>query len=394
MKDRKIWEKVRTHVKDLFSPQGEILWEHISEYYTLDPSAKTTDASIIKESIKRQVKNPKHHDLFNRFIDGINAAEPTSGPNIAKEILAQRASVVGGELAQQILAGTRVDRKLITAYEQLVDQQELDGTDEDSHRSFTGATVESLKDADDGASRLPLYPNSLNTRIGGGCLAGDHVLIFARPEVGKTASALNFIRGLAKSDKRVIYFGNEDPVRRVMQRAKACFSELTFEECLNDPERADELSSKNGFGNVTFCEFYPGSVGQIREIVEANKPDAILIDQLPNLEGGKTENYTLHLGTLARGVRAVAKKYNCLAISYCQAGDSAENKLILEMGDVSWSNTDVQATADLMIGIGMDREYAQRGWRMLSICKNKLTGNHDYFPVQLDPQLSRLRSLE
>ena len=62
------------------------------------------------------------------------------------------------------------------------------------------------------------------------------------------------------------------------------------------------------------------------------------------------------------------------------------------MGDVDNSNTGIPAQADVMIGIGATSEDESQGRRVLSLPKNKRSGNHEYFAVNVDPQLSRVRS--
>jgi hypothetical protein len=89
-------------------------------------------------------------------------------------------------------------------------------------------------------------------------------------------------------------------------------------------------------------------------------------------------------------MRALAKIRNIGAVSVTQAADSAINKLYLEMGDVYFSNIAIQAQVDLMIGIGMDNQAQQNNTRVLSLCKNKLTGNHVPLHVLVDPKLSKV----
>lgn len=390
LQDRKAYESIKQHISKEFSPQGELVWKGISDFFAADNGARLVDRELLASRTERGIANPKHVEAIRQYIRTI--PDGVSGINIVKEVLALKRSDIGSKLAAELLGRGEPKQELIDQYLELREQTEL-GDAEQAYKIHKGTSVSELSTHVDASVRVPLYPNSLNERIGGGCVPGDSVLIFARPECGKTAAALNFLRGLCKAGKTGIYFGNEDAIARILLRAKASFAELTTEECLNAPADADKRAEDNGFGNATFVEMYPGSVAQIREVVEAERPHAIIIDQLPNLEGAKSENYTLHLGTLARGVREIGKRYGCVTICFCQAGDSANGKLVLDMGDINWSNTDVQAQADLMIGMGMSKEYEAKDWRMWSLCKNKLTGIHDYFPVRIDRAKSRIYSL-
>ncbi len=78
-----------------------------------------------------------------------------------------------------------------------------------------------------------------------------------------------------------------------------------------------------------------------------------------------------------------------LTLSVTQAGDSASGKLVLETGDVDFSNVGIPAQADVMVGIGFDATFEAEGLRNISLPKNKISGRHENFPVRIVPQLSR-----
>ncbi len=67
-------------------------------------------------------------------------------------------------------------------------------------------------------------------------------------------------------------------------------------------------------------------------------------------------------------------------------------KVFKEEG-IDFSNTGIPAQADLMIGIGVTKEYEENGLRMLSLPKNKLSGRHVHFPLRLSNQISRLEDI-
>ena len=80
-------------------------------------------------------------------------------------------------------------------------------------------------------------------------------------------------------------------------------------------------------------------------------------------------------------------------MSVTQAGDSAENKAVLSMGDVDFSNTGIPSQADLMIGMGANYEHQKAGEIVISLPKNKISGKHEYFACMVDPQLSKITSI-
>ncbi len=286
----------------------------------------------------------------------------------------------------------KVQRKLLPEYQDLLDRQELIDESSQPYRVYENTGIAELVSDDKEASKIPIAPTTLNSLIGNGCIAGDSLLVFARPEIGKTAFAINIARGAAKRGHRILYCSNEDSATRLLLRAKASFADKSVEEILASPQEVDEVAFSGGFGNIVFVEMYPGNLRQIRGLVEEYRPNLLIVDQLINLEGSKDDNHVLHLGKLARGVRNIGKQYGLVTISFAQAGDSASNKLVLDLNDVNWSNTDIQAAADLMIGIGANEEFLRNDWRMLSLCKNKMSGKHDYIQVRIDRLKSRFYS--
>jgi hypothetical protein len=95
----------------------------------------------------------------------------------------------------------------------------------------------------------------------------------------------------------------------------------------------------------------------------------------------------------ATSLRNIAKRHNCLSVAVTQAGDSASNKLVLEMGDCDYSNTGIPAQADMMVGIGVTREYEEQGLRMFSTPKNKIGGTHGHWQVRINPLISRYEDM-
>jgi hypothetical protein len=87
------------------------------------------------------------------------------------------------------------------------------------------------------------------------------------------------------------------------------------------------------------------------------------------------------------------KEHEVVGISVTQAGDSGQNKIFLEVGDVDFSNVGIPAQADLMIGVGADEKLKATNTRGISLPKNKLSGNHAQFYTQIVPTLSQVRDV-
>lgn len=55
-----------------------------------------------------------------------------------------------------------------------------------------------------------------------------------------------------------------------------------------------------------------------------------------------------------------------------------------------YSNIGVQGQADVMIGVGMDKNYESKGLRWLNVVKNKASGLHAGCRVKLNWPISKL----
>lgn len=245
---------------------------------------------------------------------------------------------------------------------------------------------------------IQLYPRALASQLDGGVIKGYHVLVFARPEMGKTAFVINLMYGFVQQGLKVLYAGNEDPIRAVIIRMVSRLTGLSKNMIINDPKTANKAARDKGYGMVTFKPMTPGSARQLENLCNKHEPDVLIVDQLRNLETKGDENRTCSLETAAKGVRTVAQRCDVLAISITQAGASAEDmagntKAVLRMGDVDGSNTGIQATADVMIGVGAAPDDITANRRVLSLCKNKTGGDHAVVPVKFDKTISKFESI-
>ncbi len=368
------------------SPLGAVIFQHISDYYRRDADAATVDRDLLVSLVNNGVASPKHREQFSSIIMGL----PAPSGNAVHVWLQQRRAAAINQLQLALTQPTETD-----AIKSAITEYLTYDTAEDETTSYDVITEVRLGDILEKTSpqhKVPILPKSLNDRLGGGAFRGHHVLVFARPEVGKTTFALNLLRAPAGAGRRCLYIGNEDPLKEsIIPRSISAFSGEPFSAA--ESGRLLREANNRGLSNVTFVAAFPGSVAEVGELVADYKPEFVVIDQVGNFNA-KDDSYTLQLGKAMRGIRTITKKSGCVTVSLHQAGDSASNKLDLDLGDVSWSNTDMAAQADLMIGIGCNKYYESQNLRRLTVVKNKITGWHGYVDVEIDPVLSRFRSLE
>lgn len=167
-------------------------------------------------------------------------------------------------------------------------------------------------------------------------------------------------------------------------RTIARLSKMSKTEILEKPDEAERRAFERGYGNLVVAGLSPGNFFEIRKLVEKFDPKVVILDQLRNIDVA-SESRVQGLEKAATEARNLAKRYGLVVVSVTQAGESAEGKAILDRSDIDFSKTGIPATADLMVGIGADSAMEQHGLRTISLPKNKLSGNHDFFTVSINP---------
>lgn len=374
-----------------YTKEFVIIINKIKEYYQRDADVKSVNREIFVNLLGESITNAKHLDRFTTLIDQALMMD-TSVNNINKLIVDTKKHEVGLRLATAL--ANKEDEKVATLMEEynrldvITSIEELEGDVE----IYTAEDISTIIEGElSGESRLKVYPLVLNERLNGRASEGHHIIHFARPEMGKTALNITMSGGFARQGAKGIYALNEDRTEDVYLREISFLTGLTYKEILMDPKRAENIARARGLENITFISLAPGNARQIERYVDRLQPQWVIIDQLRNLDM-KEQNKVLQLEKAAIAIRTLAKKYGFLAISTTQAGDSAEGKRLLGMGDIDFSNTGIPSQADTLIGMGGTPEDVEKGTRFFNLPKNKIGGRHESFAVQLIQPLNRFVS--
>lgn len=374
-----------------YSREFQILIDKIKEYYDKDAGAEHVVLDVLVAGIAETVQNKKHVDNFVQLLNESMEAD-TSTANVQDVILKAKTNEVGLRLSVALVNGDKGVGELMDQYRELSHYTTLD------EMAQTGTTVLTFEDLDavtanrlEHKGELKVYPLALNERLDGGASGGHHIVTFARPEMGKTAFNVTIACGFARQGADGIYFINEDRIEDVYMRILYNLSGLGKVDFMLNPQRVRDLALQNGLRHIRLIELSPGTPAQVEAFVDKFRPRWMVMDQLRNLNV-KEANKVLQLEYATSAMRNIGKKYNVLTVSTTQAGDSAEGKALLTMGDVDFSNTGVAAQADVLIGIGGTPTDVAEDRRIINITKNKLSGRHENFPVRIRRDLSRYTS--
>ena len=385
------------HDEGDFSDMGELVFKELGKYYQRDADATCMDVQSLQARLDRAF--PKHKARFESFL---NKMTDVSVDNILDDYRAMKSDSLGELIGGYLLAG---DHNKAAALLEKYNRLQAEGLVSEGGAGeeavvYKDADVATFADEVNRAARIPVAPRELNEAFGGGLIPGSHTLVYAPPETGKTAFAINMAYSIAchkrsRKGDPVLYCGNEESAAMYMIRLLCRFTQWTAEEVEEDREGAMVLARKRGWANLTFVHLSPGSVAQVQALILEHKPKVCIIDQLPNLTlggKGKEPEKAVLLEKLAYQMRIFYSKHKVAGISMSQADEKAIGKLYLTIKDVFYSNIGVQGMCDAMIGIGMNESYQASGRRVLNITKNKLGGEHIHFTVQLNHKISAFKS--
>jgi KaiC/GvpD/RAD55 family RecA-like ATPase len=363
----------------------------IGDYYERDHEAKAVSRDTLR-SIGLGAVAATQVDSLGTYLDGL---KPVSAANVLADIIGHKRSQEGLRLAQ-LLTNPESDLGLV--------RETLDGfaslceAAERGTRQLSVLDTDEVHSAYDPETIVPLYPKPLRSQcMGGGAQPGHHILIFGRPEAGKSLMAIHMAAGAAHAGKKVLYFGNEESVRTHYTRMACNLAGRKLADFQDNGDAIIEVANSRGLQNVTFIELTPGTLAEVEQGIVQFKPNLVVVDQLAGLDVGES-NPVRAIDRAARGFRTLLLKHGIVGLSVSQAGDRTERHgqlppAFLSMGDVYGSRTGLPAQVDLMIGIGYDQEMYDRDVRGVSLPKNKLGGSHTPFKIRIDKQMSRVRSL-
>ena len=251
--------------------------------------------------------------------------------------------------------------------------------------------IENLKDNTKWKFNLTDLRNRVN-----GIGDGNLIIIFARPESGKTAFWVNLVAGqdgFATQGAKVCALINEEPAIRTQMRLINAHTGMKFNEIKENPVKAGSMWEKIK-NNIQILDTVDWTLEKIDSYLAKEKPDVLVIDQLDKVHiDGTFSRGDEKLRAIYTGAREIAKRRDCSLIGISQASADASGKWDMTFDMMENSRTGKAAEADLIIGIGYkpNSEYSNESDRSLSISKNKITGWHGKIMVKIEPGLSRYR---
>jgi hypothetical protein len=396
IQSRDTYDAISAYHEDTdFTDMGELIYKEIDKYYSRDDKAKALDVESLSARLRRAY--PRQYEKFESFLSNI---KEVSVGNIIDDYRAMKSDSLGELIGGYLLAGEHSKAEPLLEKYNALQAEGLTKDDADAPKVYIDSDVDDFGDSLKGENRIPIAPIELNEAFDGGLIRGSHTLIYAPPECGKTATAINLAYSTAchkrtRKGCKTLYIGNEESDDMYLNRMLCRFTQWTREEVEDNPKGAMELARSRGWANLIFVHLSPGSIPQVQKLILEHMPDVVIIDQLANLllGQGKEPEKTQLLERNAYAMRMFYSKHKIAGVSMSQADEKAIGKLHLTIKDVYYSNIGVQGQVDAMIGIGMNDSYASANRRVLNITKNKLGGKHTHIVVELFPKISALKAI-
>ena len=346
------------------------------------------------ESLHVDVYNPAltrtARDNFRNLIEEIQK-EKDSDKEIASEILsslhkrniAQQIAVLSTEIFNGRDGGFNDIQNLLDSAKDNLSKEDYEFVTSDIHE-----LLECLKDR----SKYKFNLESLAERVGG-VGPGNLVVVFARPESGKTAFWVSLVaneNGFAHQGAKVVALVNEESGYRTKMRIINSFTGMTLHDVEQDPETASKKWAEIK-DNIHIADTVDWNLDKVDSLAAETKPDILVIDQLDKVHvSGNFARTDEKLRAIYTEAREIAKRRDCCILAISQASAEASGKLDISFDMMENSKTGKAAEADLILGIGYRNLLdTDENLRSIAVSKNKMTGWHGVIPCTIIPELSR-----
>ena len=230
--------------------------------------------------------------------------------------------------------------------------------------------IDELFSSDGNLTGVPTGITDLDDKTSG-WQSGELIILAARPSMGKTALALNFVEAaLMNTEKPALVFSMEMPADSLIMRMLSSLGridqgrlrngKLTEEDWPKLEMAARKLKDTKLFIDDT-AALTPNEVrARVKRVVrEHGEPSIIMVDYLQLMHvGGNNEGRTQEISEISRSMKALAREYECPVIALSQLNRGVEqrpNKRPMN-SDLRESGA-IEQDADVILFIYRDEYY-------------------------------------
>ena len=389
--DKDFYEENKGRVsKTMFTNGTGTLYETITKAHAnSDTSLSIDEISTLHTEVYNPALTRVARDNFSDLLEEVKNQKPnkkiavTILESLHKQAIAKQIAVKATEMYNNTNDTTFNDIQTLIDESNGVNKEEYENVTDDIH-----LLIDALKDN----TKWKFNLSELRDRVNG-IGDGNFLIVFARPESGKTAFWVNMVAGqggFASQGAKVCALINEEPAIRTQMRLVNAHTGMSFAEIKDNPTKAGE-SWANIKDNMRILDTVDWSLDKIDSYVAKEKPNVLVIDQLDKVHvTGTFARTDEKIRAIYTGAREIAKRRSCALIGISQASADASGRLDLTFDMMENSKTGKAAEADVIIGVGFSNNLeVDQDLRSVAVSKNKITGYHGKITCKIIPELSR-----
>jgi len=400
---RKVFDRVKKIVSDsFFTNGGNDIYKAICKIYEDNPGIESISIDDLRISyFETYFANQSFQAQKNikNLISRIQQIQDMNDGVVENAIKSMYKSSKADEMSKLCIAiGNNPSQhsfKEIQRFLETIDEEYFDTVDDTSVTRDVDEIIEAVNQQREYKFNIHALQNATE-----GIGKGNFMIVFARPESGKTAFWVSMVAnegGFAWQKKNVHIFCNEEPAIRTQMRMLNACSNLTKRQILNGSRQLAKDKWKEIESYIYTHDSVDMNMEDLNTYCKEHDVDILIIDQLDKVNvTGKYNSSHEKLGEVYRQAREIAKRHDVFVIGLSQASAEAHGRTRLSFNVMANSKTGKAAEADVIVGIGKldeGREDPNEACvRQITISKNKLTGDHGEFEVRLVPTLSQFTS--
>ena len=231
--------------------------------------------------------------------------------------------------------------------------------------------------------RLPVLQEHLQ-----GVGRGNLIVVFGRPDAGKSSLVGDIAVGFAEQKLKVNYYGNEEPMHKIALNVIRSALGISDKELIQLKKEKRLPTDKIQFigDSIKFYDMIGMSMSDLHAHIKSTKPDAVIFDQTDKINLAATEKARHEeLKQLYVRTREIAKRENCVVFNISQASAEAEGRREVTFDMLDGSKTGKAGEVDLAIGVGLNKGVEEDHHRFLTVSKNKINGFKGMLTCLFDP---------
>jgi replicative DNA helicase len=379
-------------------PEIKDLFKVIHSYYTKYDSHSYISKDEFTSFFALEYPGKKDKQLYLQLIEQFYALDTSD--SLASDVVCQLIEVdCANRIVNTLLPSVSGERfGLFDSVQEIIDRfRAMKAEEEEDKQVFVEEDLDELVEqtATDGlAWRLNCLRSSLGPLSGGSL---GHV--FARPESGKTTflhSEVSFLASQLDNGETILWFNNEEAGARVKLRLYTAVCGVPLQELIQNKAIAKEKFNEKGGLRVKLYDSANITVEEVERLCKEYRPRFVVIDQGDKLSY-KGDHHAGNNADRLKGVydslREVVKRCNSQwkmdMLTVGQADVVAEGRKWLLQSNLDSGKTGKPGAFDYIIGIGKSLDPSDEYTRFITLCKNKLTGDHGRYVVSIDPATAR-----